>query len=161
MACFGTQRTDGRGGQIAPSRSWLPDGLVMTLTHRRMIGPALFLLTVAVAGSQSLLSAQAVGRTFRDCDVCPEMMVVPPGSFLMGSPDSETGRWRNEGPQHRVTIDYRFAVGVYEVTFEEWDACVRVGGCDGHEPDDEGLGSRSASSGQRGLGGGLATTPTG
>ena len=45
-----------------------------------------------------------------------------------------------EGPQHRVTIDHPFAVGVYEVTFEEWDACVRAGGCRGHEPDDEGWG---------------------
>ena len=36
-----------------------------------------------------------------------------------------------------MTIDYRFAVDVYEGTFEEWDACVRGGGCDGHEPDDE------------------------
>ena len=68
------------------------------------------------------------------------MVVVPPGSFLMGSADSEAGRWANEGPQRRVTLDYRFAAGVYEVTFEDWDACVRGGRCDGYEPDDEGWG---------------------
>ena len=77
---------------------------------------------------------------FRDCDVCPEMVVVPPGSFMMGSPDSEAGRFDWEGPQHRVTIDYTFAVGVHEVTFEEWAACVRAGGCGGHEPYDYGWG---------------------
>ena len=68
--------------------------------------------------------------------------MVPPGSFMMGSPDSEPGRDSDEGPQHRVTIDYAFAVGVYEVTFEEWEACVRAGGCGGDESGyrDSGLG---------------------
>lgn len=63
------------------------------------------------------LAAQATGDVFRGCDVCPEMVVVPPGSFLMGSADSEEGRFSREGPQHGVTIDYPFAVGVYEVTY--------------------------------------------
>ena len=47
----------------------------------------------------------------------------------MGSPASEEGRYDFEGPQHRVTIDYPFAVGVYEVTFAEWEACMAGGGC--------------------------------
>ena len=84
--------------------------------------------------------AQQVGEVFQDCDPCPEMVVVPPGSFLMGSPESEDGRWNDEGPQHQVNIEYTFAVGVYEVTFDEWDACVRAGGCGGYEPDDRGWG---------------------
>ncbi len=46
----------------------------------------------------------------------------------------------NEGPQHRVTIRQPFAVGKYEVTFREWDACVADGGCNGYRPDDEGWG---------------------
>ena len=71
-----------------------------------------------------------VGDVFRDCPHCPEMVVVPAGSFMMGSPASEEGRDRyREDPQHRVTIDSPFAVGVYEVTFAEWDACVSAGGC--------------------------------
>lgn len=85
-----------------------------------------------------------VGRTFKDCDECPEMVVVPSGSFIMGSPDSEEGRNRNffanEDPRHRVHIAYPFAVGVYEVTFAEWDACVAAGGCGGYVPDDKGWG---------------------
>ena len=76
------------------------------------------------------------GRRFRDCDACPEMVVVPAGSFLMGSPQSEEGRGSDEGPQHRVTIPAPFAAGVYEVTFEEWDACVADGGCGGYRPKD-------------------------
>ena len=80
------------------------------------------------------------GRWFRDCDACPEMVVLPAGSFLMGSPESEEGRDDNEGPQHRVTIGEAFATGVYEVTFEEWDACVADGGCGGYRPKDYGRG---------------------
>ena len=83
-----------------------------------------------------------VGERFRDCDGtwCPELVVVPAGSFMMGSPLSETGRYDDEGPVHRVRIAQPFAVGVYEVTFAEWDACVRDGGCGGHRADDEGWG---------------------
>ncbi len=77
---------------------------------------------------------------FRDCDVCPQMVVISAGSFLMGSPESEEGRYAAEGPQHRVEIPEAFAVGAYEVTFEEWDACVAEGGCGGYRPDDAGWG---------------------
>ena len=77
---------------------------------------------------------------FRDCDVCPGMVVVPAGTFLMGSPDSDVERVANDQPQHLVTIDAPFAAGVYEVTFAEWDACVLAGACAGDEVDDEGWG---------------------
>ena len=83
---------------------------------------------------------ERVGERFRDCEECPELVVVPAGSYLMGSPPSEEGRADNEGPQRRVTIAESFAVGVYEVTFEEWAACVEGGGCGGYRPDDEGRG---------------------
>jgi formylglycine-generating enzyme required for sulfatase activity len=79
------------------------------------------------------------GRVFRDCADCPEMVVVPAGSFMMGSPASEEDRDGDEGPQHWVTIARLFAVGKFEVTFAEWDACVASGGCS-HRPDDEGMG---------------------
>ena len=81
-----------------------------------------------------------VGERFRDCAECPEMVVVPAGSFLMGSPESEWGRDGDEGPVHRVEIAEPFAIGVYEVTFAEWDACAADGGCGGYLPDDEGWG---------------------
>ena len=80
------------------------------------------------------------GTAFRDCPDCPEMVVVPAGSFKMGSPSHEAGRSDDEGPRHRVTIARPFAVGKYEVTFAEWDACVADGGCGGHRPSDEGWG---------------------
>ena len=81
-----------------------------------------------------------IGKKFRDCPGCPELVVVPEGSFTMGSPVSEEGRRDSEGPAHRVSIAKPFAVGVYEVTFGEWVACVSGGGCGGHHPGDRGWG---------------------
>ena len=79
------------------------------------------------------------GAVFRDCDVCPAMMRVPAGAFLMGSPESEPGRYQDEGPQ-RVVLVAGFAAGVHEVTFTEWEACLEAGGCLEHLPGDEGWG---------------------
>lgn len=83
----------------------------------------------------ALIAAMTPGTTFRDCDVCPEMVVIPAGNFTMGSPASEAARRDDEGPQHQVRISRPFAAGKYEVTFDDWDACVREGGC-GYKPDD-------------------------
>ena len=62
-------------------------------------------------------------QSFKECGTCPEMVLVPAGEFMMGSPEGEEGRDANEGPQRKVTIAQAFAVGRYEVTFAEWDAC--------------------------------------
>ena len=68
--------------------------------------------------------------SFRDCDEhCPAMALIPPGKFLMGSEASEEEGRHNEKPRHAVEIAYPFAVGAYEVTLEEWEACVNEGGC--------------------------------
>ncbi len=61
-----------------------------------------------------------VGDRFRDCPECPEMAVLPAGSYRMGSPSYEQGRQENEGPVHEVTIAAPFAIGVYEVTVAEF-----------------------------------------
>ena len=85
---------------------------------------------------QASPSTAQIGSRFRDCPECPEMVVVPAGSFLMGSPGTEEGWFDDEGPVHRVTIDSPFAAGVYEVTFASWDACAAAsGGCNGYRPE--------------------------
>jgi formylglycine-generating enzyme required for sulfatase activity len=71
---------------------------------------------------------------FKDCPDCPEMVVVPAGSFTMGSNDNDA-----EKPPHQITIAKAFGVGKFEVTFAEWDACVASGGCK-HRPEDQGWG---------------------
>jgi formylglycine-generating enzyme required for sulfatase activity len=89
------------------------------------------------------LSAPGSVKTFRDhladgqpCAACPDMVVVPAGSFVMGSPANEEGRGENEGPQHKVILVAPFAVGRFAVTFHQWDACVADGGCNGYKPYD-------------------------
>ena len=86
------------------------------------------------------------GKSARDqltdgspCPFCPEIVVVPAGSFTMGSPANEPERYESEA-QVRVTIAKPFAVGRYAVTFDEWDACVADSGCDGYKPNDQGWG---------------------
>ena len=58
----------------------------------------------------------------------------------MGSPPSEPERRSDEGPQRTVTLARQFAVGQFELTFDEWDACVGGGGCNGYKPLDQGWG---------------------
>jgi formylglycine-generating enzyme required for sulfatase activity len=77
---------------------------------------------------------------FTECSGCPEMLVVPAGSFTMGSPTGETGRFDDEGPPHKVTIAKPFAVSKFTLTFDNWDACVSDGDCDGYQPSDNGWG---------------------
>jgi formylglycine-generating enzyme required for sulfatase activity len=72
---------------------------------------------------ERLVQALSPLRIFRDVGEpwCPEMVAPAPGAFLMGSPESEKDRSCSEGPQHEVTIGYRFALGRYPVTFDEYD----------------------------------------
>lgn len=95
--------------------------------------------------SEAPLSATAEkslrpGDEFRECPVCPHMIVVPAGRFTMGSPDDEPGRDSDEGPPQQIIIPAPFAVGRFEVTFAEWDACLAEGGCGDHRPGDLGWG---------------------
>ena len=69
------------------------------------------------------------GLRYRDCEDCPELVLIPAGAFEMGSPDTEDGRLRNEGPQRTVDVSRMFWTGVYEVTNKEWSACVQGGDC--------------------------------
>ncbi|MBL8402113.1 SUMF1/EgtB/PvdO family nonheme iron enzyme [Accumulibacter sp.] len=66
-------------------------------------------------------------KVFRDCPDCPEMVEIPAGSFEMGSPASEAGRFDSEGPQHRVSVN-RFAAGKFEVTRGQFAAFVNASG---------------------------------
>jgi formylglycine-generating enzyme required for sulfatase activity len=99
---------------------------------------ALSLLVSAPVGAQEPVQALAPEReralkpadSFRECEGCPEMVVVPAGSFTMGSPDSEKGRNSWEGPQHVVTFARPFAVGKFEVTVDQFAAFVRETGYD-------------------------------
>jgi formylglycine-generating enzyme required for sulfatase activity len=73
--------------------------------------------------------AVVAGASFRECaKECPEMIVIPAGDFMMGSPASEKARYDDEGPQHKVTIAKPFAVSKFDVTFADWDIWWRLAG---------------------------------
>ncbi len=62
---------------------------------------------------------------FRDCDDCPEMILLPGGSFIMGDDRGD----KTQRPVREVSIGREFAIGRYEVTVGEWRACMNAGGC--------------------------------
>jgi formylglycine-generating enzyme required for sulfatase activity len=89
----------------------------------------------------------AIRAEFRDCKECPEMVIVPTGSFTRQDESREVSitkkgneqiinlfDYQKEGPTYLVNIEKPFAVGKFSVTFDEWNVCVKQGGCDGYEP---------------------------
>jgi formylglycine-generating enzyme required for sulfatase activity len=87
------------------------------------------------SGGGSAPEARTTGQIFQDySDGCPQMVVIPTGRFLMGSE-----LYGREQPLQPVRFDNTIAVGRFETTFDEWDACVRGGGCaQNPTPSDEG-----------------------
>ncbi len=128
---------DGSGYEVIVRQRWSAGGARRADAVREAPRPA------APAVSRGEGGDRRVGEHFSDCAACPEMVVVPAGSFMMGSPESSLEGFSDEKPHHRVTIGYVFAVGVYELTFAEWDACVAAGGCGGYRPQDGGWGRGS------------------
>jgi formylglycine-generating enzyme required for sulfatase activity len=88
--------------------------------------------TAVTVGPPPKISANDPGgEVFKECEECPEMVVAPAGSAMLGSPLGESGRQTFEAAPHPVEIAKPFAVGRYAVTFAQWDACFAEGGC-GH-----------------------------
>ena len=72
------------------------------------------------AANREKARLEVIGTEFEDCDYCPTMVVIPPGSFVMGSNRGEAV----EFPRHQVTIANPIAVGKFEVTVAEFKAFV-------------------------------------
>ena len=124
--------TTGHGARWAPLRLRSMAGMSALLSATAL---ALLLLfaTPASAGQRVALvignGSYAHAPSLANCPECPEMVVVPAGSFTMGSPSSEEGRQHDkETPLHRVAITAAFAVGKYEVTRGEFARFVRATG---------------------------------
>jgi formylglycine-generating enzyme required for sulfatase activity/DNA-binding winged helix-turn-helix (wHTH) protein len=76
-----------------------------------------------VFDANRLLSAPepaAARQEFKDCDACPEMIALPAGAFMMGSPEHELRLAQRDGPQRRVTIAKPFAIGRFEITVDQF-----------------------------------------
>jgi formylglycine-generating enzyme required for sulfatase activity len=136
--------------RVAGRRRLLVQALVGILAALIVLGVVAFWNEQALRGFYywfthvrgSVLTAQDErmlnpGETFSECvktdgdfsKYCPEMVVIPAGKFMMGSPSTEKDRDEDEGPQHQVIIARPFAVSKFEVTFDQWDACIQYGGC--------------------------------
>jgi formylglycine-generating enzyme required for sulfatase activity len=113
-------------------------GMAGWVIYARMEKDGTHVATVSSRSPQPLSAAEeralSPNSTFKECSNCPQMIVVPAGSFMMGSQASEPQRDPDEGPQHMVTFARQFAVGQFELTFGQWDACVADGGCNGYKP---------------------------
>ena len=115
---------------------------------RRIIGAmaAWPVIVIGLGGTASATDAATgleAGDSFRDCPSCPEMVVVPAGSFAMGADDAYIGRLTDlinvhdpdpdrvirVAPRHQVRIGSKIAIGRHEISFDEWDRCVVAGGC--------------------------------
>ncbi len=72
------------------------------------------------------------------------MVVVPAGSFVMGYPPGDSGRFHQEGPVRTVKFAKPFAVGKFEVTFDEWEACTAEKQCPKIDDKGRGRGRRPA-----------------
>jgi len=75
--------------------------------------------------------------SFQECSRCPQMVVVPSGTFKMGSASTDALADLNEFPQHEITIAQTFAISKFPITFANWDACYELHGCR-IRPDDYG-----------------------
>ncbi len=101
----------------------------MTSTFSRLNRPALLAALLGAASLPALAAGDKPGTVFRDCKTsCPEMVVLPAGSYMMGTPDNELGRQPDEGPMHQVTFAKPFAISRFQVTAGEWDAYIRESG---------------------------------
>lgn len=69
-----------------------------------------------------------------------EMVMINPGRGKLGSPDFEKRRARFENPLRDTQINYAFEVSKFEITFDDWEKCLKDGGCGGYAPDDKGWG---------------------
>ena len=107
-----------------------PNGQFARMAHARLDQ-----LDAKVADKSLQESVNPGMPLIRDCTQCPQLVLIPSGSFAMGSAVSSGF----ERPVHRVSIPKPFYLGRREVTFDEWDACVAEGGCQ-YRPDDRGQG---------------------
>ncbi|WP_220814888.1 dihydropyoverdine dehydrogenase [Pseudomonas paralcaligenes] len=98
----------------------------MRCTYR--LGNFLLLCLAAASSAQASDKSSPLGTIFKDCQDCPEMVLLPAGSFVMGAPQDELGRQPDEGPQRTVTFAKPFAISRYQVTAAELDAYIKQSG---------------------------------
>lgn len=102
-------------------------------THIIRLRHALLAIACMALAAPALAAGRAktpkVGERIKECRNCPELVVLPAGSFMMGSPAQEADRRDNEA-QRRITFARPFAMSVTPVTWDQWEACARDRWCE-------------------------------
>ena len=124
--------------QLHPKAAQAPGAYEPATNPGQALAPA----APPAASSPAASPASATDLPIRDCSICPELVLIPAGTMMMGS----TEGFAFEAPVHEVTIAKSFYMGRREITFDEWDACLSEGGCQ-YRPGDRnrGRGLRPAS----------------
>jgi formylglycine-generating enzyme required for sulfatase activity len=88
--------------------------------------------TITLRAAQPLSAAEECALkprdVFRECETCPEMVVIPTGEFVMGSAETEEGRRSDEGPRHHVRIPHPFAIGKIKISVDQFETFVQATG---------------------------------
>ncbi|WP_044466118.1 formylglycine-generating enzyme family protein [Pseudomonas sp. MRSN 12121] len=98
------------------------------LPLKRLCAASLLALFGGLLSQGAQAATPHPGQVFKDCKNCPEMVVLPAGTFTMGTPDDEVGREPDEGPMHDVTFAKPFAMSRFQITAGEWDSYVKETG---------------------------------
>ena len=130
--------------ELAVEEAWrAPTSLVFEAMRAIFVAAATLISGAALYGiahaQDNAKAAFSPGDILRDCVTCPEMIVIPAGAFVMGSADGKP----REQPERQVSIARSFAMSRFEITFDEYQACVDFGACE-KTPDDHewGMGER-------------------
>jgi formylglycine-generating enzyme len=130
-----------RSGFRLPGRPRFGRGAVYAIALCGLAAASVAVLPAVIGAKPALARTPAPGRSFRDCSKgCPEMVVAPQGRFAMGAPAGEEERENlpdlqglrgRSAPQHSVTIEYKLAIGKFDVTRDEYAQFV----AETHRPD--------------------------
>jgi formylglycine-generating enzyme required for sulfatase activity len=118
---------DGKPEQILHHEIWLAAAVITAILSAA--APVRAAEQHASAALSRVPNADVPGQLLRDCATCPDMVVVPAGTFTMGVPVNEGEGYPDEMVRRQVTIPRPFAIGRFEVTFAQWEACLADGGC--------------------------------
>ena len=127
-------------GEKAKARAEIASSLKLDPKHAYAVDARMRLAEKdpVVVAEPSAKDFPKAGTVIQDCPKCPAMVVIPAGKFAMPFPPGDSGRFHHEGPVRPVTFTRPLAIGKFEVTFDEWDACVAEKGCP--KVDDKGRG---------------------